>query len=139
MIARFLLPAAFIALGVVATASDAASPAVALDIHNDRGGYLFEYVIRFERAAKPIRILGTCASACTLALRYSSTCVGRGAVLRFHAVYGAGPHNARLTRWLMAQYPVAIQQWISSQGGLTGRLIDLRGEALRRRIRECRS
>jgi hypothetical protein len=114
-----------------------APSAQALTIHNDNGGYVLEYVIRFHRAAKPIRIMGACKSACTLALTHASTCVGPRASLWFHAPSVFGRPNNRVKRWLMAQYPARIRTWINSHGGLSSRLITLSGPALRARVRSC--
>ncbi len=116
----------------LALALSLSSPAAALDIYNDNGGMAIEYAVRFERASKPIRVFGTCSSSCTLALKYPSTCAGPRAAFRFHAAT-----HPRLTRWLMAQYPARIRNWIKSKGGLTSRLITLSGPALRSRVRSC--
>jgi len=113
------------------------SPSAAITVHNDNGGYVFQYAKRFQHAKKPIRIMGSCKSACTLALAYSSTCVGPNASLTFHAPFGAGKHNGRIGQWLMGRYPAAIRSWIRSRGGLTSRAITLRGAELRRLVRQC--
>ena len=108
------------------------SPAAALDIYSDNGGMALEYAVKFARASKPIRVFGNCASSCTLALKYPSTCAGPRAAFRFHAAT-----HPRITRWLMAQYPASIRAWIRARGGLTSRLITLSGPELRARIRKC--
>ena len=113
-------------------------PANGLDIYNDNGGRVFSYAIRFEYAPKPIRILGRCMSACTLALAYPSTCVGPRASLVFHAPYGAGAHNGVAKKWMMGRYPAPIRAWIAAHGGLTSRPITLRGAALRKIVRSCK-
>lgn len=112
-------------------------PAHGLDIHNDNGGRVFSYALRFEYAPKPIRILGRCMSACTLALAYPSTCVGPRASLVFHAPYGAGAHNGDAKKWMMARYPAGVRTWIKAQGGLTAKPITLKGHALRKIVRSC--
>ena len=108
------------------------SSANALDIHNDNGGTAIAYAARFARAEKPIRVFGNCASACTLALKYPSTCAGPRAAFRFHAAT-----HPRITQWMWAQYPARIRAWINSHGGLSSRLITLSGPALRARVRSC--
>lgn len=113
------------------------TPSHAITINRDNGGYVFEYAKRYAKARKPIRIMGPCMSACTLALAYPSTCVGPNASLTFHAAAGAGKHNARVTHWLMGRYPAAIRSWIRSKGGLTTRAITLRGSELRARVKRC--
>lgn len=114
------------------------SSAEAITILNpDRGGYVFEYAQKYHRASRPIRIMGLCASACTLALTYRDTCVGPNAVLKFHSVFNAGNHRARLNQWVMGRYPPAIRSWVQSRGGLTSKPITLSGSELRRRVRRC--
>ena len=114
-----------------------AAPSHALIIRNDNGGHVYSYAIRYAHAQKPIRIMGSCKSACTLALHYRSTCVGSDASLWFHAVRGAGKHNRRLTQWVYGLYPPAVRTWIRSHGGLTSRPIILRGAELRRIVKSC--
>jgi hypothetical protein len=127
--------AAFAAMAVLALSF---TPANGLNIHNDNGGLVLKYALRFEYAPKPIRILGRCMSACTLALAYPSTCVGPRASLVFHAPYGAGKHNAAAKRWVMGRYPARVRSWIKAQGGLTSKPITLRGSALRNIVRSCK-
>jgi hypothetical protein len=122
---------------VAALALSFAAPSEAATIHNDNGGYVFQHAMRFARASKPIRIMGSCKSACTLALSYPSTCVGPRASLTFHAPFGAGKHNARIKQWLLGRYPATIRSWIRAQGGLTSRAITLRGAELHKRVRSC--
>jgi len=108
------------------------SPAAALDIRHDRGGIALNHAVKFARASKPIRVFGTCMSACTLALKYLSTCAGPNASFHFHAAT-----HPRITQWMMAQYKPAIRSWIRGRGGLTSRMITLRGAELRRLVRSC--
>lgn len=121
----------------IALALSLVPQALALEIQTDNGGRVFEYALRFQHVSKPIRIMGACRSACTLALAYPSTCVGPRASLTFHAPYGAGRHNGRVARWVMGRYPASIRAWIRAQGGLTSKLITLSGPALRARVRSC--
>ena len=104
----------------------------ALDIYNDNGGMAIAYAVKFERASKPIRVFGNCASACTLALKYPSTCAGPRASFAFHAAT-----HPRITRWMMGQYPKAIRAWIQRHGGLTGRMIVLRGREMEKIVGRC--
>jgi hypothetical protein len=103
----------------------------------DNGGYVLQYAVKYARAEKPIRLPRVCKSACTLALKYESTCAPEGAELWFHAVSGAGEHNARMTRWVFNYYKPSVRSWIRANGGLTSRFIVLRGAALRRVVRVC--
>lgn len=109
------------------------TPASALDIHNDSGGNIMSYAARYRAATKPIRILGTCASACTLALRYPDTCVGPGAKLIFHAVSGVGKHNRAFTRMVHKYYRAPIRRWLAGRTGV----VVLQGKELSRVVRRC--
>lgn len=111
------------------------SPALAVDISHDDGGYVLEYAFRakqYEDAGEPIRILGSCKSACTIYTASSTACVGPHAVLGFHAAT-----HPRATQYLMDNYPESIRKWILAKGGLTRRMIYLRGKALRAHVPSC--
>lgn len=112
------------------------TPTHALDIYHNNGGLVFNMARQLHHT-KRIRIMGTCASACTAALNNPRTCVGPNARLIFHAPYGAGRHNARIKQWLMGLYPASVRSWIRSQGGLTARPITLSGAELSKRVRRC--
>ena len=124
-------------LAAVAAALSLATPAAAITINYDMGGNVASYIMKFSSARKPIRIMGHCASACTIALRYPSTCVGPRARLTFHSVSGAGRYTANFNRMLMSAYPPAVKSWIRARGGLTSRMITLSGAELRKRVRSC--
>lgn len=112
------------------------SPAAqALDIRSDMGGNPMRYAQKFRSADKPIRILGTCGSACTIALGFGA-CVGPNAQLWFHAV--TGMDSAIGNRWVRGFYPAGVNSWISAQGGLTSRKLVLQGPALYARVRRCK-
>lgn len=109
------------------------TPASALDIYNDRGGRVVEYHIRYANAQRPIRILGTCASACTLALRYPDTCVGPGAKLIFHRAT-----NEAGTQFLRKYYPRNVRAWFDVHAR-TQRLVVMPRETMRKLVRRCAS
>lgn len=106
-------------------------------IYSDDGGYVFRYAEFFDAAAKPIRILGSCESACTLALHYPDTCAGPQASFVFHAPYNTGHHHEAVTEWVMRRFLPPVRAWLSARGGLTARPIRLEGTALRRLVRRC--
>lgn len=109
-------------------------------IHNDLGGSVLRYAFAAKQLDGPA-IRGMCASACTLYLSSRRYCVDRNARLIFHAAsYKGNPRAARLfTRWMFSKYPPKVQRWIKRNGGLTSRLITLKGEALRQTVRICRN
>lgn len=112
----------------------AATPAAAYDIHYDMGGNVMAYVARYRAADKPIRILGPCGSACTIAAHYPDTCVGPGAKLIFHATT-----RPWMTRALRKYYPRNLRQWLDFHGGLLERPLTLRGRELTNIIKRCKS
>lgn len=46
--------------------------------------------------------------------------------------------NAKATQYMMNIYPPALQQWINRHGGLTPKLIFLRGKELAAIVPKCR-
>jgi hypothetical protein len=61
----------------------------------------------------------------------------RGPTLGFDAVYDFDAKrriitNREATQHLYSMYPMPVQSWIAERGGLTPRMILLRGKALRR-------
>jgi hypothetical protein len=117
-------------------------------ITNDPGGQIGRYVERYEqlRASGQTVILdGLCASSCTLvlgAIPYEKLCVTRNANLAFHAAWDFGAHgraitNPGATRMLYSMYPSQVRRWIASRGGLSPRMIFLRGRQLEAMYRPC--
>lgn len=129
----------------------ATSPALAdIRILGSPGGEVGSFLKLFEllrESGERIIIDGPCYSACTLVLSTipkQRICVTSRAVLGFHGarlvdregnVYNAPRDlNAAVTE----VYPRPVQQWIASRGGLTNRMILLRGAALYRHYPRCR-
>jgi hypothetical protein len=140
-VAIWLLAAAFL-MGVPG------SGGAAVRIADDPGGTIGVYLRKYERiraSRETVVIDGACASACTLvlaALPPERICVTAQASLGFHAAWeyddaGEPVSNPNATRLLYAMYPEPVQRWIAGRGGLTSRLIYLRGAALRTMYRPC--
>jgi hypothetical protein len=117
------------------------SASATVRISADRGGRIINYLYKFailRAAGEHIVIDGTCASACTMilgAIPKDRICVTQRAALGFHAAweFGAGGRQVTSqsgTKFLLATYPPEIRSWISQQGGLTQRMIVLRGREL---------
>jgi hypothetical protein len=117
-------------------------------ITNDRGGQIGRYVDRFEKlraSGQTIIIDGLCASACTIvlgAIPYDRICVTPNANLAFHAAWDFGRRgraipNPEATNDLFSMYPARVRRWIASRGGLTPRMIFLRGRQLTAMYRPC--
>lgn len=111
-------------------------------IVSDPGGEVAAYVRKFQQvraAGDHVVIDGPCLSACTLLtgiVPRDHICVTRRAVLGFHAAsyYDDSSRSFVPTqegsRVVMRLYPPAIRAWIQRHGGLTPRMIGLRGAEL---------
>ena len=117
-------------------------------IARDQGGQIGRYVDRYEQlraSGQTIIIDGLCASACTIVLGtipHHKICVTPNANLAFHAAWDLGADgrtiaNRVATRTLYSMYPSQVRHWIDSQGGLSPRMIYLRGRQLEAMYRPC--
>jgi ATP-dependent protease ClpP protease subunit len=117
-------------------------------IAGDQGGQIGRYVDQYEQlrsSGQRIVIDGLCASACTIilaAIPHDKICVTPNANLAFHAAWDFGAQgraiaNPEATRMLYSMYPSQVRHWIASQGGLTPRMIFLRGRQLEAMYRPC--
>ncbi len=115
------------------------APADAETIGNDNGGYVVTYALRVLKAKQP-RIMGRCASACTLYLGHPKACVGPNAVLVFHAPYGSSASGNRYAKeYLMRSYAKTpgLVAWIKARGGLSRRLLTMNGKTAGKYMRRC--
>ena len=113
-----------------------------LRIVSSPGGAVDAYLEVFARvrqSGERVVIDGPCLSACTLVLSTiprNRICVTRRAVLGFHAPRLFDPrtgYTARApeaTRAVTASYPAGVRSWIKRRGGLTQKIIYLRGKEL---------
>jgi hypothetical protein len=136
-------------LAAVAAASVSTSSAQAtMRISGDPGGLIIEYAERFLQArasGEPVVIDGACLSACTLALAMlprGQVCATPQAVLGFHAAWrptaGGGQATSSIaTQAMMELYPADVRGWIGRHGGLTPRMIFLRGRELSAMVPAC--
>src|SRR5437763_3077096 len=136
-------------LAAVALCS-AISPALAdIRILSSPGGKVGPFIELFDRvraSGERVVIDGPCLSACTLVLMTvppERICVTRRAVLGFHAarsIDGNGRMYAEpeASRAVQEAYPAPVRSWISRRGGLTSRLLLLRGRELAAIYRTCR-
>jgi hypothetical protein len=135
---------------VVALALFAMFPAQAdVRIVSSPGGAVDAYLAAFARvrqSGERVVIDGPCLSACTLVLSTiprNRICVTRRAVLGFHAPKYVDPRSGRMsrspeaTRIVTQSYPAGVRAWIKKRGGLTGKLIYLRGRELGSLYRRC--
>jgi hypothetical protein len=113
------------------------------------GGQVGPFLDLFDRvraSGERVVIDGPCMSACTLVLSMvpaDRICVTRKAILGFHAARSvdrlgrmyAEPEASEL---VLEAYPSAVQGWIRRRGGLTSRLLLLRGRELAAIYPSCR-
>jgi len=123
-------------------------PAIAATrIQNDMGGPLGQYLLMFTRirdSGERIIIDGNCFSACTLVtiIPKERICVTQRAVLGFHAGWiddqtGGRSTSAEGTSMLFELYPPSIRSWITNHGGLSTRMMLLKGRELRSFYSRC--
>ena len=128
----------------------AAPPAHAeVRILGSPGGQVGPFLDLFEQvrdSGERVVIDGPCLSACTLVLSMVPTeriCVTRRAILGFHAARSidrrgriyAEPEASEL---VLEAYPARVRSWIRRRGGLTSRLLLLRGRELAAIYPSCR-
>lgn len=132
---------------VLLLAGVGASQAV-VRIADDRGGRIGTYVDKYQdlrNSGEQVIIDGLCASACTIvlgAVAYDKICVTSHANLGFHAAWDFGSNgravtNPEATQMLYSMYPSSVRRWIAARGGLTPRMIFLRGKQLMSMYRPC--
>jgi hypothetical protein len=113
------------------------------------GGAVGPFLDLFERvrvSGERVVIDGPCLSACTLVLSMvpnNRICVTRRAVLGFHAArsvdqLGRMYAEPEASEVVLEAYPAAVQNWIRRRGGLTSRLLVLRGRELAAIYPPCR-
>jgi hypothetical protein len=128
----------------------AAPPALAdVRILGSPGGLVGPFVEAFERlraSGERVIIDGPCYSACTLVLSmlpHQQICVTRRAVFGFHGARslrddGRLRPEPRASRFVLATYPPDVRRWIQRHGGLSSRLLLLRGRELAAMYPTCR-
>jgi hypothetical protein len=139
---RVLLAAVAGVLSVVPASADVrilASP----------GGQVGPFLRLFDTvrtSGERVVIGGPCLSACTLVLMSlprSRICVTPRAILGFHAATsrdwrGRPVYEPEATGVVLSAYPSSVRQWIVRHGGLSSRLLLLRGRELAAMYPRCR-
>jgi hypothetical protein len=141
---------AFTRIAILAALLTLASPVRAdVRILASPGGQVGPFLDMFERmreSGERVVIDGPCLSACTLVLSMvpnERICVTRRAILGFHGArsidrrgrFIAEPEASEL---VLEAYPAPVRSWIRQRGGLTSRLLLLRGRELAAMYRSCR-
>ena len=135
---------------VIAVGALAVMPASAeVRILASPGGQVGPFLDLFEQVNKSgerVVIDGPCLSACTLIVSMvpeTRICVTRRAILGFHAARSvdrrgrtyAEPEASQL---VLHAYPAPVRDWIIRHGGLTSRMLLLRGRELATIYPRCR-
>lgn len=136
-------------LAILGTAISGTQASATMRISDDIGGRIGAYVDQYSavrNSGERVVIDGACLSACTLVLGIvprSKICVTRRATLGFHAAWMPGPNGKPVpsnvgTQALWDMYPAHVRQWITSRGGLSAKMMFLRGRELMAMYPECR-
>jgi hypothetical protein len=139
------LKALVLAAGLLACASASAE----VRILQSPGGEVGPFLDLFEQvrdSGERVVIDGPCLSACTLVLSIvpgERICVTRRAVLGFHAARSVDRRGRfyaepAASEAVLRAYPRPVRDWISRRGGLTSRLLLLRGRELAAIYPRCR-
>jgi len=136
--------------GALAAALVTTAASAEIRITNDPGGEITAYLRKFydmRDTGERLVVDGPCLSACTLftaLLPREQVCVTPRAILGFHAASYYDDASRSLvptragSRLVMRLYPPAIRNWIARHGGLTPRIIGLRGRELAALYNTCR-
>jgi len=133
---------------VVSTVLTFTSASATVIISDDAGGKMKDYTTHFQQvrdSGEPVVIAGTCVSACTMVLGLVPSdriCATHNAVLGFHAAWmfddsGKRVVSASGTQDLMQTYPASVRAWIARRGGLTPKMMYLRGRDLAAIVAPC--
>lgn len=148
---RILIAASFAISTIVGLASAQAetvgqsSNQPTVSIANNSGGNIAVFALasaEYLSVGTLVKFSGRCDSACTLFLGLPSkqTCISQGAVFRFHAPMGASARSEKTAQaYLMRKYPEWVRSWITSQNGLSRKLITMDYSYASKFIRTCDS
>jgi hypothetical protein len=137
-------------IGAAFTALVATGASATMRISDDVGGRIGAYVDQYSAvraSGEKVVIDGVCLSACTLVLGIvprDRICVTRRAMLGFHAAWMPGPQGRPVpsqvgTQALWDMYPMHVRRWINARGGLSPKMMFLRGRELMSMYPECNS
>ena len=109
-------------------------------------GPFIELFDQVRQTGERVVIDGPCLSACTLVLMTipeERICVTRRAVLGFHAARSIDRRGRiyaepEASQAVLESYPPPVRDWISRRGGLTSRMLLLRGRELAAIYPRCR-
>jgi hypothetical protein len=130
------------------TLAGADSALADMKIRLDTGGRIDAYLHRYasvRKSGQKVIVDGPCLSACTILLGTipkDRICVTGRAAFGFHAAWVPAGHGRQAPsalgdRMLWANYPEPVRDWITKHGGLTKRIIYLRGRELSAMYPRC--
>ncbi len=136
-------------IAALALFAGVASARAEVRILSSPGGQVGPFIELFDKVRQSggrVVIDGPCLSACTLVLTTvpnERICVTRRAVLGFHAARsidrrGRMYAEPEASKAVHEAYPEPIRNWISRRGGLTSRMLLLRGRELATIYPRCR-
>ena len=141
-----VIKAIVVAVALWTATSDARAEVRILASPGGQVGPFLDLFDRLRESGERVVIDGPCLSACTLVLSTVPSeriCVTRRAVLGFHAarsIDGRGRMYAEpeASKAVLEAYPAPVRGWISRRGGLSSRLLLLRGRELAAIYPTCR-
>ena len=141
-----VIKAVVVAVALWTATSDARAEVRILASPGGQVGPFLDLFDRVRESGERVVIDGPCLSACTLVLSTVPSeriCVTRRAVLGFHAarsIDGRGRMYAEpeASKAVLEAYPAPVRGWISRRGGLSSRLLLLRGRELAAIYPTCR-
>jgi len=136
-------------LAAILVCASAVSARAEVRILSSPGGQVGPFIELFDKvrqSGERVVIDGPCLSACTLVLMTvpnDRICVTRRAVLGFHAARsidrrGRTYAEPEASKAVQEAYPAPIREWLSRRGGLTSRMLLLRGRELAAIYPRCR-
>jgi hypothetical protein len=136
----------FLALALCVLASPAAAEVRILASPGGEVGPFLDLFARVRASGERVVIDGPCLSACTLVLSAvpnERICVTRRAVLGFHAARSMDARGRlyaepEASAAVLEAYPLVVRSWIRRRGGLTSRILLLRGRELAAIYPVCR-
>ncbi len=140
------MKAVLVAAALLAAMAPARSEVRILASPGGQVGPFLDLFDRVRESGERVVIDGPCLSACTLVLSTvpgERICVTRRAVLGFHAARsmdrrGRFYAEPEASQAVLEAYPAPVRNWISRRGGLTSRLLLLRGRELAAIYPTCR-
>jgi hypothetical protein len=141
-----VIKAALIAAALLAAGPPARAEVRILESPGGQVEPFLELFARVRETGESVVIDGPCLSACTLVLSVvpnDRICVTRRAVLGFHAARSVDKRGRfyaepEASEAVLEAYPAPVRGWIVNHGGLTSRLLLLRGRELAAIYPRCR-